>query len=48
MKIMQLEDAPLVRGLEHRGGTFHSRTMAEGVPGTPVGVTSARGVEKAG
>jgi hypothetical protein len=24
-----------VRGLEHRGGTFHSRTLAEGVPGTP-------------
>ena len=35
MKIVQLEDAPLVRGLEHRGGTFHSRTMAEGTPGTP-------------
>jgi hypothetical protein len=35
MKVMQLEDAPLVRGLEHRGGTFHSRTMAEGTPGTP-------------
>ena len=35
MKIMQLDDVPLVRGLEHRGGTFHSRTMAEGVPGTP-------------
>jgi hypothetical protein len=35
MKVMQLDDAPLVRGLEHRGGTFHSRTMAEGVPGTP-------------
>ena len=35
MKIMHLEDAPLVRGLEHRGGTFHSRTMAEGTPGTP-------------
>ena len=32
MKIVQLEDAPLVRGLEHRGGTFHSRTTAEGVP----------------
>jgi hypothetical protein len=29
MKIMHLDDAPLVRGLEHRGGTFHSRTMAE-------------------
>src|SRR5437764_12023744 len=35
MKIVQLEDAPLVRGLEHRGGTFHSRTTAEGTPGTP-------------
>jgi len=35
MKIVQLADAPLVRGLEHRGGTFHSRTMAEGTPGTP-------------
>ena len=35
MKIVQLEDAPLVRGLEHRGGTFHSRTTAEGMPGTP-------------
>lgn len=35
MNIMQLNDAPLIRGLEHRGGTFHSRTMAEGVPGTP-------------
>jgi len=34
MKIVQLEDAPLVRGLEHRGGTFHSRTTAEGTPGT--------------
>ena len=29
---MQLDDVPLVRGLEHRGGTFHSRTMAEGRP----------------
>jgi hypothetical protein len=35
MKIVQLEDAPEVRGLEHRGGTFHSRTTAEGTPGTP-------------
>jgi hypothetical protein len=35
MKIVQFEDVPLVRGLEHRGGTFHSRTLAEGVPGTP-------------
>jgi hypothetical protein len=35
MKIVQLEDAPLIRGLEHRGGTFHSRTTVEGTPGTP-------------
>jgi hypothetical protein len=35
MKVVQLEDAPLVRGLEHRGGTFHSQTTAEGTPGTP-------------
>ena len=35
MKIVQLDDVPLVRGLEHRGGTFHSRTLVEGEPGTP-------------
>jgi hypothetical protein len=35
MKIVQLDDVPLMRGLEHRGGTFHSRTLAEGEPGTP-------------
>ena len=35
MKIIQHDDVPLVRGLEHRGGTFHSRTLAEGTPGTP-------------
>ncbi len=35
MKIVQLEEVPLVRGLEHRGGTFHSRTLVEGKPGTP-------------
>jgi hypothetical protein len=35
MKIVQLEDVPLLRGLEHRGGTFHSRTLLEGKPGTP-------------
>jgi hypothetical protein len=34
MKIVQLDEVPLVRGLEHRGGTFHSQTLAEGVPGT--------------
>ena len=36
MRIVQLEHAPLVRGLEHRGGTFHSRTTVEETPGTPV------------
>jgi hypothetical protein len=35
MKIVQIEDVPLKRGLEHRGGTFHSRTTVEGTPGTP-------------
>jgi hypothetical protein len=35
MKVVQLDDVPLVRGLEHRGGTFHSRTLVEGEPGTP-------------
>jgi hypothetical protein len=35
MKVVQFEDAPSVRGLEHRGGTFHSRTTAAGEPGTP-------------
>jgi len=35
MKVVQLEDTPEVRGLEHRGGTFHSRTIVEGKPGTP-------------
>ena len=35
MKVVQHEDVPLVRGLEHRGGTFHSRTLVEGEPGTP-------------
>jgi len=34
MKVVQFEDAPSVRGLEHRGGTFHSRTTAAGEPGT--------------
>jgi hypothetical protein len=34
MKVVQFEDVPAVRGLEHRGGTFHSRTTAAGVPGT--------------
>src|SRR5205085_2247006 len=34
MKVVQHDDVPLVRGLEHRGGTFHSRTLVEGEPGT--------------
>jgi hypothetical protein len=35
MKVVQFEDVTPVRGLEHRGGTFHSRTTAAGQPGTP-------------
>ena len=35
MKVVQLDDVTPVRGLEHRGGTFHSRTTAAGEPGTP-------------
>jgi len=35
MKVVQFADVPLVRGLEHRGGTFHSRTPVAGEPGTP-------------
>ena len=35
MKVVQFADVPLVRGLEHRGGTFHSRTPVAGAPGTP-------------
>ena len=34
MNIRQIEDVPLIRGLEHRGGSFHSQTTAEGKPGT--------------
>ena len=34
MRIVQTDDIPLKRGLEHRGGTFHSRIMVEGAPGT--------------
>jgi hypothetical protein len=34
MKIVQSDDIPLVRGLEHRGGMFHSRRLLEGEPGT--------------
>ena len=35
MKIVHVDEVPLLRGLEHRGGTFHSRTLVEGQPGTP-------------
>jgi len=35
MKIVQVEDVPSVRGLEHRGGTFHAKTLIEGTPGSP-------------
>ena len=30
MKVVQFEDVTPVRGLEHRGGTFHSRATAAG------------------
>ncbi len=33
MKIVQVDDIALERGLEHRGGTFHSRRLLEGDPG---------------
>jgi hypothetical protein len=35
MQIVQGDEVPLVRGLEHRGGTFHGRTLLEGEPGSP-------------
>jgi hypothetical protein len=34
MKIVQGDQLTFVRGLEHRGGTFHSIIMMEGEPGT--------------
>ena len=34
MKIIQGDEVPLVRGLEYRGGMFHSRRLLEGTPGT--------------
>ncbi|MGZ3409619.1 MAG: hypothetical protein ACXWJW_02670 [Xanthobacteraceae bacterium] len=34
MKIVQGDEVPLVRGLEYRGGMFHSRRLLEGTPGT--------------
>jgi hypothetical protein len=33
MKIVQTDEIPLKRGLEHRGGVFHGRIMVEGEPG---------------
>lgn len=33
MKIVQGDEIPLERGLEHRGGTFHFRRLLEGQPG---------------
>jgi hypothetical protein len=32
MKIVQTDEIPLKRGLEHRGGIFHGRIMVEGAP----------------
>jgi hypothetical protein len=34
MQIIQGENVPLKRELEHRGGMYHSRRLAEGEPGT--------------
>jgi hypothetical protein len=34
MKIVQGDELEWVRGLEHRGGTFHFRHLIEGTPGT--------------
>ena len=33
MKIVQTDEIPLRRALEHRGGIFHGRIMVEGAPG---------------
>ena len=33
MKIVQTDEIPLKRGLEHRGGMFHGRIVVEGEPG---------------
>jgi hypothetical protein len=34
MRIVQGDELEWVRGLEHRGGTFHYRRLTEGTPGT--------------
>ena len=33
MKIVQTDEIPLKRALEHRGGIFHGRIVVEGAPG---------------
>ena len=35
MKVVQGDEAPRKRGLEHRGGTFHGRILLEGEEGSP-------------
>ncbi|MFT8246019.1 cupin domain-containing protein [Roseomonas sp. BN140053] len=35
MKIVAIEEVPMIRGLEHRKGGFRSQTVLEGTPGTP-------------
>ncbi|MDB5568830.1 MAG: hypothetical protein JWN93_13 [Hyphomicrobiales bacterium] len=35
MRIVQGDEVERRRGLEHRGGTFFSRTLLQGVPGSP-------------
>src|SRR5258706_1350843 len=35
MKIVHVDEVPLLRGLEHRGGTFNSRTLVQGKAGAP-------------
>lgn len=34
MKVVHGDEVPFQRGLQYRGGTFHSRTLMEGEPGT--------------
>ncbi|HVV94107.1 MAG TPA: hypothetical protein VHD15_11860 [Hyphomicrobiales bacterium] len=34
MQIVQRDDVPLVRGLEYRGGTFHSQVVLRGIEGS--------------
>ena len=46
MKIVQGDEIPLVRGLEHRGGIFH-RLMMEGEAGTIDNFQLSIGVSRA-